>query len=128
MVSDLPTPPLPDMIGTTRPNFARRANAPGARRCGVRSSFMIVGTRPESRAWVSAARIGSTRRSWAAAPFSIVSYLLTAQPEQCRPNSSSTCSAMGRSSTSSRMLVVGVIAIGAAMKRELQPLSEMGVR
>ena len=35
VVSDLPTPPLPDMIGTTYVKRARRVNSPGARRRGV---------------------------------------------------------------------------------------------
>src|ERR1035437_3951731 len=123
VVSDLPTPPLPDMIGTTYVKRARRANSPGARRTGVLSSFMIVGTRPERRACVSAARTGSTRRPCAFAPCSIVSYLLTPQPAQCRPNSVSTSSAIESSATISRMLVRGLISVWA-MRRELHPSSE----
>ena len=46
MTSDFPTPPFPDMIGTTCLNRACRAKSPGARRCGTRSSLLIVGTRP----------------------------------------------------------------------------------
>src|SRR6202022_2273543 len=125
VVSDFPTPPLPDMIGTTYVKRARRAKAPGARRTGCLSSFMIVGTRPESRACTSAATIGSARSPCALAPCSIVSYLLTPQPAQCRPNSPRTASAIGSSATRALMFVLGAISMCAGMKRELQPLSEI---
>ena len=96
VVSDLPTPPLPDITATTCLKGARRWKAPGARFWGRRSSFMIAGTRPERRAWVSAAKIGSTRNPWAEAPCSSVSLALTAQPVQPRPNAESTSWAIGR--------------------------------
>ncbi len=119
VVSDLPTPPLPDMTATTCLNGARRANAPGARFSGRRSSFMIVGTRPESRAWVSAARMGSTRNPCAEAPCSRVSLALTAHPVQPKPKADSTSWAIGRAATSSRRLVCGEIST-YGMTRRLQ--------
>ena len=67
VTSDLPTPPLPDMIGIDVRDLgapAERARARAARGGGLRS--LIGGTLPERRACVSAATIGSTRRPCAA--------------------------------------------------------------
>ena len=74
---------------------------------------MMSGTRPESRAWVSAVRIGSSRRPCAAAPCSIVSYALTLQLEQPRPKAARTSFAIGSSATRSRRFVWGVIGMAA---------------
>jgi hypothetical protein len=122
VVSDFPTPPLPDITATTALKVPRLRNAPGGPTCGTLSSFMIVGTRPECRACVSAATIGSTRKPCAFAPASRVSYLLTPHPEQCSPKAVRTSSAIGRSATSSRILVPGLI-VNVAMRRRLQPLA-----
>src|ERR1700716_733019 len=48
VVSDLPTPPLPDMIGTTYLKRARRANSPGGGGRGGVFFFLFVraGARP----------------------------------------------------------------------------------
>src|ERR1700676_4401885 len=106
---DFPTSPLPDMIGTMCLICCLRANSEGARFWGGRPSPGIGGTWPGPFPGASGVRIGSSRSPCAAAPCSIVSFLLTEQPEHPKPNASKTFCAIGRSATSSLILVWGVI-------------------
>src|SRR5579871_5168394 len=109
VTSDLPTPPLPDMIGIVCAIRARPENSPGARRAGLRSASAIRGTEPVRRAASRAATIGSTWSPCARAPCSTVSYLLTPQPLHPSPNAFITSAANGKRATRSLMLVCGAI-------------------